>query len=80
MEEINISTFKAKCLGLLERVRKTRKPIRVTRRGEPVAEIMPPSILVDRDAWIGSLKGTVEIKGDIISPADDEEDWEVLRD
>ncbi len=34
--------FKAKCLGILEEVRKTRKPIRVTRFGKPVAEVIPP--------------------------------------
>jgi hypothetical protein len=30
--------------------------------------------------WIGSMKGTFEILGDIVSPADDEQDWAVLRD
>src|SRR5207245_9853174 len=39
MKEIAISVFKAKCLGILEEVRKTRKPIRVTRFGKPVAEV-----------------------------------------
>ena len=34
----------------------------------------------DRAAWIGSMKGTFEILGDIVSPANDEEEWEVLRD
>ena len=43
MKEIAISEFKAKCLGILEQVRKTRTPIRVTRFGKPVAEVVPPS-------------------------------------
>jgi len=43
MKEIAISEFKAKCLGILEEVGKTRKPIRVTRFGKPVAEVVPPS-------------------------------------
>jgi hypothetical protein len=34
MKEIAISEFKANCLGILEEVRKTRKPIRVTRFGK----------------------------------------------
>lgn len=81
MLEITISEFKAKCLALLEQVRKTKQPLRVTRHGKPVADVVPSSPpTIDRDAWIGSLTGTVEIKGDIISPADDEDDWEVLRD
>ena len=80
MVEIPISEFKAKCLALLEQVRKTREPIRVTRHGKPVAEIVPPGPVMDRGAWIGSLRGTVEILGDIISPATDKDEWEAERD
>jgi hypothetical protein len=29
---------------------------------------------------MGSMKGSIEILGDIISPAGDEDEWEVLRD
>ena len=39
MKEIAISQFKAKCLSLLDQVHKTKKPIRVTRFGKPVAEV-----------------------------------------
>ena len=80
MEEVAISEFKAKCLALLERVRKTRKPLRITRHGKPIAEIVPPSEVEDRASWIGSMQGSGETLGDIISPATDEDDWEVLRD
>ncbi len=80
MDEVPISEFKAKCLALLEQVRKTKKPIRITRHGKPVAEVIPPSPVQDRSAWIGSLKDRTEILGDIISPADDEDEWEALRD
>ncbi len=79
VEEIAISKFKATCLAVLERVRKTGKPILVTRFGEPVAEIVPPPLPERPKSWLGSLKGTARIVGDIVSPASDEEDWEVLR-
>ena len=79
MTEVSISEFKAKCLALLEQVRRTRQPIRITRHGKPVAEVIPPSPIVDRAAWIGSMKDS-KIIGDIISPANDEDEWEVLRD
>jgi prevent-host-death family protein len=79
MKEIAISEFKAKCLALLEQVQKTKKPIRVTRFGKPVAEVIPASPNRRAD-WIGSMKGTFEILGDIVSPAGDEQDWEALRD
>jgi prevent-host-death family protein len=79
MKEIAISEFKAKCLALLDEVQKTKQPIRVTRRGQPIAEVGPPSPTTNRD-WIGSMKGESKILGDVISPASDPDDWEVLRD
>ena len=80
MIEVAISEFKAKCLALLEQVRRTRQPIRITRHGKPVAEVVPPTAVTDRAALIGSMRGKMEILGDIISPASDEDEWEVLRD
>jgi prevent-host-death family protein len=80
IEEVSISEFKAKCLALLEQVRRTKKPLRITRHGKPVADVVPPSPVADRSAWIGSMKGKMEILGDIISPASDEDEWEALRD
>jgi len=79
MEEIAISKFKATCLAVLERVRKTHKPILVTRFGVPVAEIVPPSAPERPVQWLGSMAGTGRILGDIVSPAAGESDWEVLR-
>jgi len=45
-----------------------------------VAEIVPPSAVMDRDAWIASMKGSFKIVGDIIEPASDADEWEALRD
>jgi prevent-host-death family protein len=80
MQEVAISEFKAKCLSLLEQVCKTKKPIRVTRFGKPIADVIPPSLLQGRAHWIGSMKGSIEIVGDIISPANEGSEWEVLGD
>jgi len=79
MEEIAISKFKATCLAALERVRKTRRPIRVTKFGEPVAEVVPPAPKAKKKHWLGSMAGTIRIEGDIVAPASDEKDWEVLN-
>ncbi len=79
MKEVAISEFKAKCLAILDEVHKTKHPVRVTRRGKPVAEVVPPSSAVIKD-WMESMKGEVTILGDIVSPASDPDDWEVLRD
>jgi prevent-host-death family protein len=80
MQEIAISEFKAKCLALLDQVQKTKKPIRVTRFGKPVAEVVPASPTAGGADWIGSMKDSMKILGDIVSPANDESDWEALRD
>lgn len=79
MKEIAISEFKAKCLGILEEVRKTRKPIRVTRFGKPVAEVIPPSLSERTGRRLGSMVGTGKISGDIVSPTGSWEDWEASR-
>jgi len=79
MEQIAISKFKATCLAVLERVRKTRKPILVTRFGKPVAQVVPPPPLPRPKHWLGDMQGTGRILGDIVSPAVDEEDWEALN-
>ncbi len=80
MQEVAISEFKAKCLALLEQVRKTKKPIRVTRFGKPVAEVVPPAPAADQADWLGSMADAMEILGDIVSPVIEETDWEALRD
>jgi prevent-host-death family protein len=79
METMAISKFKATCLAVLERVRRTKQPVLVTRFGKPVAEVVPPPPAPRPDQWIGSLVGTGRIVGDIVSPVAEEGDWEVLR-
>ena len=80
MEKIPISKFKATCLRLLDSVKKTGHPLLVTRKGEPIALITPPPPPPKPKSWLGCLKNTVRITGDIVSPASDEKDWEVLQD
>ena len=79
MESFAISTFKAKCLSILQRVKKTRKPIRITRFGKPIADIIPPTIPKRPGHWMGSLRGTIRIHGDIVSPAAGEDEWDALK-
>jgi prevent-host-death family protein len=76
LKEIAISEFKAKCLGILEQVRKTRTPIRVTRFGQPVAEVLPPSPEKRPANWLGCMAGTGRIIGDIVGPIGREDKWD----
>ncbi|MGH6904527.1 MAG: type II toxin-antitoxin system Phd/YefM family antitoxin [Geminicoccaceae bacterium] len=68
--EIPAGEFKARCLKLMDEVRATRRPIVITKRGKPVARLVPveeatPSIF-------GRMRGTVTIHGDIVGPTGEE--------
>jgi len=39
--QISAAKFKANCLGLMEDVRRTRKPVLITKRGRPIAQLTP---------------------------------------
>lgn len=68
--EVPAGQFKTHCLALLDEVRDTREEIIVTKRGKPVARIVP----IEEVAWKG-LAGTVLWEADdIITPLDDEWD------
>jgi prevent-host-death family protein len=68
--------FKARCLKLMDEVRATRRPLVITKRGKPVAKLVPIEESEPRSIF-GCMKGTVTILGDIISPI--EQDWHAER-
>ena len=74
MREIAISKFKATCLAVLEDVRKTGTPVRITRFGRPMAEVVPPRP-VKTTSWLGCMKDSLEIKGDIVGPVGAFDGW-----
>lgn len=76
METIAISKFKAECLAVLERVRRTGQPVLVTRFGKPVAEVVAPSRAEATSTWLGRWASTGRIVGDVVAPVADESDWE----
>jgi prevent-host-death family protein len=78
-DTIPISAFKARCLAVLKRVKETGRPIVVTKFGEPVAEIVPPTPVQPAEPWLGKLKDQAKITGDLVAPAADPSDWEVMR-
>ncbi|MEW6660630.1 MAG: type II toxin-antitoxin system Phd/YefM family antitoxin [Thermodesulfobacteriota bacterium] len=74
MESLTVSKFKATCLAVVEEVAKTKKPVIITKRGKPVAELIPYA----GETGQTPLKDTVAFLGDIISPVA-AEDWEALK-
>jgi prevent-host-death family protein len=79
METMPISKFKATCLAVLKRVQRTGRPLRITRFGKPVADIVPPGPEVKRGSWLGNMRGTAIIVGDIVGPTSDLVRWEALE-
>lgn len=77
MKKIQISTFKAECLRLLDEVSRTKEGLTVTRHGKPLVVINPVEESQRRKGF-GIAKRTIEIKGDIIEPVTDLSDWEIL--
>lgn len=76
LTELSATEFKATCLKVMEDVRRSRKPVIVSKRGKPIVKIVP----VDeqrRSPLFGYMKGTMNIVGDIVSP--DPEAWDSER-
>jgi prevent-host-death family protein len=63
MELLAASKFKEQCLSLLDNL--DPEGIIITKRGKPVARVVPVS--TDCAGLIGSMKGRIKIKGDILS-------------
>ena len=78
MDTVPISRFKATCLAALERVRQTGRPLLVTKRGVPIAQILPPPRPPAAGTRYGTLAGTITEHGDLLAPLDEDE-WEALR-
>ncbi len=64
--------FKATCLRVMEEVRRRRRPVVITKRGKPIAKLVP----VDEEApaLFGRMEGSVAVKCDIVGPVAG--DWE----
>jgi prevent-host-death family protein len=77
MKTMAAGEFKAKCLKIMDRVNTTREPILITKKGRPVAKLVPPDTA--SDDIFGTLEGFIEIVGDIESPVEPPEAWEALR-
>jgi prevent-host-death family protein len=70
-KHVAATEFKANCLRLMDEVAQQRRPIIITKRGKPVAKLVP----VEKEAidLFGRMAGSIKICGDIISPIDEDE-------
>lgn len=65
MKKISADTFEAKGLALLEEVQSKRETILITKRGKPIAKLVP--VVSHRDEIYGFLAGKGTVLGDIVS-------------
>lgn len=79
MEQVPISEFKAKCLAIVKEVNRTGVPIQITRFGKPLVEVGPPSPPRQGKSWLGNMRGTITILGDIVGPTSEPGEWESER-
>lgn len=76
-KRISAAQFKAQCLRLMDQVEAQRGEVVITKRGKPVAKLVP--IEEAPRSVFGCMAGTVEILGDLIEPTTDPNDWEANR-
>ncbi|MBI4025057.1 MAG: type II toxin-antitoxin system prevent-host-death family antitoxin [Verrucomicrobia bacterium] len=53
---MQVSRFKARCLGLLKRVRRTGESLTITLRGKPLAQVVPAAPPPSRCSVAASLR------------------------
>jgi prevent-host-death family protein len=77
MRKIAAAKFKAQCLRVMDDVQATRETVVITKKGRPVAKLVPAE--PPSQDFLGCLAGIIRICGDIESPVQEVESWEVLR-
>jgi prevent-host-death family protein len=73
VKKIAAGSFKVHCLAVMDEVQAKRETVVITKRGKPVAKLVP--VEEQTDDLFGFLRGKVTVVGDVVSPALDLEEW-----
>lgn len=73
MKKIAAGAFKAHCLAVMDEVQTKRITVVITKRGKPVAKLVPVS--KEKDDIYNFFAGKGSITGDVVSPALTLEEW-----
>ena len=65
--------FKARCLSIIDEVQSNRKEVVITKKGRPIAKLVPVDSA--QGEFYGFMKGKGRITGDIVSPVLSPEEW-----
>ena len=74
---VAVSELKAHCLGLVEQVARERREIVITKRGKPIARLVPLDALPADDP-VTALRGTL-VGGDRVEDFDTGSTWNANR-
>lgn len=77
MKHMPAGKFKARCLSVMDDVNATGEPVIITKRGTPVAKVVP--VTLNNQNLFGFMAGEFKIVGDIERPVVALEEWEVMR-
>jgi prevent-host-death family protein len=77
MKQMKASSFKARCLSVMDDVQATGEPVIVTKRGKPVVKVVP--VESKKDDIFGFMADKFDIVGDIESPVVPLRDWKVFK-
>jgi len=77
MRKMAAGAFKAKCLKVMDEVQAKRETVIITKRGKPVAKLVPMG--AEKDEIFGFLAGKGRIVGDVVSPVFSPEEWGELK-
>lgn len=75
MRTLPAGEFKQTCLRVLDQVRETGEGVVITKRGVPVARLVPVEISA---GWLGAMQGTATMADDLIAPATPPGEWSAL--
>jgi prevent-host-death family protein len=73
MKKMAAGVFKAHCLAVMDEVQSRREAVVITKRGKPVAKLVPAE--PEADDIYGFMVGKVKIKGDLVAPALSRKEW-----
>jgi prevent-host-death family protein len=77
MKKMAAGSFKANCLAVMDEVQAKHETVVITKRGKPVAKLVP--LNTETDEIYNFLAGRGTITGDIVSPAISPEEWGELK-
>jgi prevent-host-death family protein len=77
MKKMAAGSFKIHCLAVMDEVQAKRETVVITKRGKPVAKLIPADS--DSDDIYNFLAGKGAITGDVVSPALGREEWGKLK-